>query len=146
MLLEAESLVNIFWKASELYVIILSLDVHKQKSMKRKFFGRMDEPNFFEVKQTLTVYPTKANTVSITGEESIYRRCTACIAVASDGTKMFLYVGLKEQPTEYVERNLHNILSVGRCCCCQAKPWIDKRCMKLGQNLFESMKVKVYLI
>lgn len=68
-------------------------------------FVNMDEDAVcFEARSKSIVHHTGAPTVSVRGSPSSNHRLTACILVAYDGTKLFLFLMFKEKSNERIER------------------------------------------
>ena len=97
-----------------------------------QLFVNMDETAvFFESKPNATIHHTGANTVSIRCSGSSNKRMTVCVAVASNGCKLPLFVIFKGEPNGRIERSLPQILPRGIYGCCQAKGWMDERGLRL---------------
>lgn len=104
----------------------------EHENLQRNMFVNLDEPAiYFEAKPTSTVHPTECNTIAIRGSRSSNHGLTACVAVASDGSKLLLFVIFEGQPMRHIEKNLHNMLPYYVHGCCQSKDWMDQRGMKI---------------
>ena len=69
-------------------------------------------------------------TVSVRRGCSVSKRCTVCIAVAADGTKLPLFVIFKAAENGPVANSLHSIMPSGIYGCTQKKGWMDNRVMQ----------------
>lgn len=100
-----------------------------------KMFVNMDESAvYFEAKSSTTVHPTGSNSVPIRCSGSNSRRLTVCVSVASDGTKLPLFLIFKGAPNGKIEKNLSNILPSNVFGCCQSKGWADQRSLDIWLN------------
>lgn len=99
----------------------------------------MDENAFyFETKPISTVHLARCNKIATHGSGSSNHRLSACTAVASDGTKVPLFVIFKGQPMRQIERNTHKILPNVVLRCCLSKTWMGQREMKIwNENIWK---------
>jgi DDE superfamily endonuclease len=117
-----------------------------------KYFINMDQTAvWFEMKSSTTVDVLGAQTVSVRDSGSNSKRCTVCLAVAADGTKLPPFVVFKGKlqhcsiifsinklltlilsiigvPGAIIERNLNTL---GWLACVQEKGWFDIRVGKI---------------
>lgn len=83
-------------------------------------FVNMDETaEYFEAKPKSTVHPSGANTIPIRCTGSSNQCLRAYVTVASDGTKLSLFLNFKGKPHGRIEVTLHHILPEGVFACCE---------------------------
>ena len=100
-------------------------------NVEEKLFVNMGETAiYFDTHSNCTVSEKGMRTVSIRRGCSVSKKCTVCIAVAADGTKLPLFVIFKAADNGPVANRLHSIMLSGIYGCTQEKGWIDNRIMQ----------------
>ena len=99
----------------------------------RMYLYRINNPRFFVNMHQTTVYLncTRKLTIDHKGKKTISTcvvgtasmRFTLCVAVATYGTKLPLFLIFKVKPDDNIEKNLHSILPSGIFGCTQNKAW-----------------------
>ena len=84
---------------------------------------------------TITLLTKKgATTVSVRHGSSDNKRCTICVTVAADGTKLPFFVIVKSAVIGRIANNLHRIMHDGMYGCTQPKSWMENRVMQLWKE------------
>ena len=95
-------------------------------------FVNMDEAAVvFDLKPNSMIYQTMVNIVSIRSCGRSNRRMKVCVAIASNGYKLPLFVISKGETNGILENNLPKILPLGLHGCRQTNGWMDDRSLRL---------------
>jgi hypothetical protein len=89
-----------------------------------KYFLNMDQTAiYFEAKSKTVVAPKGVRTVAIRDSGSNSKRCTVCVTISADGTKLPPFFVFKGVPGAKIERAL---LADNVKGCCQRNGWFDE--------------------
>ena len=69
--------------------------------------------------------------LSVRHGSSANKRCTVCVTVAADGTRLPLFVIFKGSPNGPIAKSLQDIIPKGMYGCMQVKGWMDNRVMQI---------------
>ena len=107
----------------------------RMNNVDENLFVNMDETAvYFDTHHNYTVNEKGAKTVSVRHGCSNNKRCTVCITVAADGTKLPLFVIFKGAINGPIANSLHQIMPAGMHGCTQIKGWMDNRVMELWKE------------
>ena len=62
------------------------------------------------------------------------KRCTGCVTIAADGSKLPLFVIFKGIDNGRIAKELHSIMPDGIYGCTQEKGWMDNRVMEIWKE------------
>lgn len=103
------------------------------ENIRPHYFLNMDQTAvFYESKPSKIVAKKGANTVSCRDSGSNARRCTVCVTVAADGTKLPPFFIFKGKPGARLEQGF---LEQGIPACCQEKGWFNEAVVPKWFNL-----------
>ena len=100
------------------------------KGVNSSMFVNMDETAiYFDNHHNYAINEKGAKIVPVRHGSSANKRCTVCVTVTADGTRLPLFIIFKGSPNEPIAKSLQDIIPKGMYGCTQVKGWMDNRVM-----------------
>ena len=106
-------------------------------------FVNMDETAvYFDSNHNRTINEKDGKTVSVRRGSTANKRCTVCVTVATDGSKLSLFVVFKGSANGRIVKESPSILPDSMYGCTKEKAWEDNRVMEIWKEKVRKLYVE----